>query len=304
VKQAKQTTQTTVISVVNTKGGAGKTTTAANLGGLAAALGQRVLLIDADMQPALTKFFATRSPLGGSGMSQVISRGGVIHDGDIVETAVENLWLLPSNMEDHVQAWLKEREDRLILLKRAVRQPIIRENFDLVIIDTQGAKGELQRCAAMAADLMITPIKPDTLTFSEFITGTLEMLASLNVMSDMVPEMRAGQLAIFINAMTRTTNARMVEENIRERFRQHPSIRLLDTKVPYSTVYEQCRTMRRPVHELGSDSSTSPSHIMHALLHEVMPNLKGLWVPGHGPQVGAEVLDAPASGVSVGQSQG
>ena len=276
---------TTVISVVNTKGGAGKTTTAANLGGLAAALGQRVLLIDADMQPALSKFFSTETPLSkeSPGMNQVISRGGVILDGDIVKTNVENLWLLPSNMEDHIQAWLKEREDRLLLLKRAVRQPIIRENFDLVIIDTQGAKGELQRTAAMAADLMLTPIKPDMLNFSEFITGTLEMLSQLNVMSDLIPEMRAGQLAIFVNAMPRTTNARMVEEAIRDQFRSHPTIRLLDTKIPYSTVYEQCRSLRRPVHELDSDASVTPSLVMHSLLHEVMPNLKGLWLPGHEP---------------------
>jgi chromosome partitioning related protein ParA len=274
------TVSTTVISVVNTKGGAGKTTTAANLGGLAAALGQRVLLIDADMQPALTKFFVIRSPKKSPGMNQVISRGGVILDDDIVETAVPNLWMIPSNMEDHAQAWLKEREDRLILLKRAVRQPIIRDRFDLVIIDTQGAKGELQRTAAMAADVMLTPIKPDMLTYNEFVTGTLEMLGSLNAMSDLLPELRAGQLAIFINAMPRTTNARMVEEQIREQFRAHPSIRLLDTKVPYSTVYEQCRSLRCPVHEID----VVPSVVMHRLLHEVMPNLKGLWLPGHEPQ--------------------
>ena|GEM_PF-6759561 len=121
---------TTVVSVVNTKGGSGKTTTAANLGGLAAALGQRVLLIDADVQPALTKFFDTTRHAH-SGMNEVISRGGVITDQDIVPTSVDNLFLLPSNMQDYVQAWLKQREDRLILLKRAVRQPVMPIACDL-----------------------------------------------------------------------------------------------------------------------------------------------------------------------------
>ncbi|MBS0468290.1 MAG: ParA family protein [Proteobacteria bacterium] len=39
-----------VIGVLATKGGVGKTTIAANLGGLLADIGYRVLLIDADAQ--------------------------------------------------------------------------------------------------------------------------------------------------------------------------------------------------------------------------------------------------------------
>lgn len=41
------------ITVVSTKGGVGKTTLAANLGGLLRDIGLRVLLIDADVQPSL-----------------------------------------------------------------------------------------------------------------------------------------------------------------------------------------------------------------------------------------------------------
>ena len=43
------------ITVVSTKGGVGKTTLAANLGGLLRDIGLRVLLIDADVQPSLTR---------------------------------------------------------------------------------------------------------------------------------------------------------------------------------------------------------------------------------------------------------
>ena len=47
-----------VFGVVATKGGVGKTTIAANLGGLLADIGYRVLLIDADVQPSLSRYFA------------------------------------------------------------------------------------------------------------------------------------------------------------------------------------------------------------------------------------------------------
>ena len=46
-----------VVSVVSTKGGVGKTTVAANLGGLLADAGLRVLLLDLDSQPTLSSYY-------------------------------------------------------------------------------------------------------------------------------------------------------------------------------------------------------------------------------------------------------
>ncbi|WP_243787549.1 ParA family protein, partial [Pseudomonas amygdali] len=46
-----------IVSIISTKGGVGKTTTAANLGGLAADAGVRVLLLDLDVQPTLSSYF-------------------------------------------------------------------------------------------------------------------------------------------------------------------------------------------------------------------------------------------------------
>ena len=69
--------QPVVISVTSTKGGVGKTTTAANLGALLAQHGMSVLLVDADIQPSLSKYFpiTKRAP---HGLSMVITRGGSI----------------------------------------------------------------------------------------------------------------------------------------------------------------------------------------------------------------------------------
>lgn len=47
-----------VVSVISTKGGVGKTTVAANLGGLLADAGLRVLLLDLDSQPTLSSYYA------------------------------------------------------------------------------------------------------------------------------------------------------------------------------------------------------------------------------------------------------
>ena len=55
-----------VVSIISTKGGVGKTTTAANLGGFIADAGLRVLLLDLDVQPTLSSYFTLdlRAPGG------------------------------------------------------------------------------------------------------------------------------------------------------------------------------------------------------------------------------------------------
>ena len=55
-----------VVSIISTKGGVGKTTTAANLGGFIADAGLRVLLLDLDVQPTLSSYFTldVRAPGG------------------------------------------------------------------------------------------------------------------------------------------------------------------------------------------------------------------------------------------------
>jgi chromosome partitioning related protein ParA len=270
---------TTVISVVSTKGGVGKTTLSANIAALVAGLGLKVLAIDGDMQPSLSKYYRVSSQPT-TGLAEIISRGGVIYQSDITETDVPGVDIIMSNMDSQVQAWLRDREDRLVMLKRAVRQPIVQDKYDLVIFDTQGAKGELQRSAAMAADLMFSPVKPDMMSFGEFQTGTLDMLASLNAMSDFSADMRAAPLCLAINCMDRTLNARSITTEILESFRNHPNVRLLNTRIPNATAYELSRTLQRPAHLIDKPGQRriSAYEVMHRLVFELLPHLKGLWV--------------------------
>jgi chromosome partitioning related protein ParA len=67
------------LALVSTKGGVGKTTLAANLGALLADIGLRVLLIDADEKPSLSKFFPLRFQAP-HGLTRVITRGVVTRE--------------------------------------------------------------------------------------------------------------------------------------------------------------------------------------------------------------------------------
>jgi chromosome partitioning related protein ParA len=163
---------------LNSKGGVGKTTLLANLGGLLADMGARTLLVDADPQPSLTKYFdlGYEAP---QGLVEVITGGTVTHRA-ISRTSVSNLDLIRSNDgEAQLQHWLHTRDDRRVRLARALNNPYVRDHYDFILIDTQGAVGPLQTAAAFAADTLISPLPPDTPSIREFRSGTLRVLQRL-----------------------------------------------------------------------------------------------------------------------------
>ena len=272
---------TITISIVSTKGGVGKTTLAANLGGILADFNLRVLLIDADGQSSLSKYYPLDQQAP-NGLHAVMTRGGSIGADCISKTSVNNLDLIVSDDPDgFLQTWLKDREDRLVILKRAMKGPVVRDNYDIVIIDTQGAKGELQKTAAMAADLMISPINPAILSAREFASGTVAMLESLNRMADMSAEFRSGDLYALIYAQENTNDARTIADLIRQEFqdfRTSHRVRVMDAVVPRSTIYPAAATAQSPVHRMEQRAKVNAYEVMHQLVWELFPNLKGTYV--------------------------
>jgi chromosome partitioning related protein ParA len=287
----------TIIAVVSTKGGVGKTTLTANLGGILAAFGMRVLLIDADVQPSLSKYFviAQSAP---QGLSAVIRRGGSILEDSISQTTIPNLDLVYSDDPDgSLQEWLSGREDRLIILRRAMRTSLILERYNVVLIDTQGAAGRLQNTAAMAADFMISPIKPDMLSASEFATGTLNMLTELNRMADISPELHSGDLYAVINDHERTTNSRDITSSIRLQFAGHKKVRVLATQIPHAAAYPAAMTQQRPVHAHGRNREPNSAWAtMHRLAWELFPELNEIYVD----EVDASPVDDDGADNAVG----
>src|SRR6185436_21101148 len=96
-------------TVISTKGGVGKTTLTANLGALLADLGLRVLLVDADVQPSLSKYFPTALAAPSGGLTDVIVRGDVTAT-CITPTHYPNLDIvLSDDPEGKLPHWLLNR---------------------------------------------------------------------------------------------------------------------------------------------------------------------------------------------------
>ena len=115
-------------TVTSTKGGVGKTTLTANLGALLADMGLRVLLIDADVQPSLSKYFplAVRETGGRTDRGDRARPGhAVVHHGDVcIRTSTS--WS-PTTPRAIFRNWLLNRIDRGFRLRFALQSPAVAE---------------------------------------------------------------------------------------------------------------------------------------------------------------------------------
>ena len=138
-----------VLTVCSTKGGVGKTTTTANLGGFLADAGQRVLLIDADIQPTLSSYYPL-TQRADAGLHQLITTGNIAES--ISKTAIPGLDIVISDdPEGIVENWILHTPDGRVRMRHALRDLT---DYDVVLVDTQGAVGPLQDVGVLAGDLL------------------------------------------------------------------------------------------------------------------------------------------------------
>lgn len=266
-------------TVTSTKGGVGKTTLTANLGALLADMGLRVLLIDADVQPSLSKYFplATAKPL--AGLTEVIVRGEVTNQ-CITPTLYRNLDIVVSDdPEGNLPHWLLNRIDRGFRLRFALQSPAVVGAYDCVLMDTQGAIGPLQDAAVLAADILVSPITPEILSAREFKDGTMELLDRLEPGSALGATL--GPMKAVIYRQDRTADARTIASGIRDDFiKLKGRVSVLETVVPHAKAYKEAATLRIPVHrhERKREGVTpSASTVMHQLAWELIPSLLGVY---------------------------
>ncbi len=165
-----------IIAIANQKGGCGKTTTAINLSACLAKRDRRVLLIDIDPQGHSTLGYNIKTEEIGLSIYHVL-REGLLLDDIILNTALQNVKLAPSNVilstiEQDI-AYFSEKESRL---HNAVGK--LRRGFDYVIIDCPPNLGLLSINALRAAGEVIIPL--DSSFFSlhglSKLLETIEML--------------------------------------------------------------------------------------------------------------------------------
>lgn len=147
--------KSTVVAVINQKGGVGKTTTAVNLATAIAAVGKKVLVLDLDPQGNATTGFGMSK-----GRNLQSSYGvliGMTDARDVVEkTYVEGLYLMPSTIDlSAAEIELFSMPDRDNMLKKAIENL----DYDYIFIDCPPGFGFININALNAADKIIIPLQ-------------------------------------------------------------------------------------------------------------------------------------------------
>ncbi|MEO9871845.1 ParA family protein [Ekhidna sp.] len=147
----------TTISIVNQKGGTGKTTTSINLGSALTKLGQKVLILDMDSQGNLGYSVGLDD---GETISDVFEGNAQIQD--IIQDR-EGMDIIPSDMRlVDIELSLIEMDDRHKVLDSYLSK--ISKKYDYVLIDCPPSLSILAVNALYASDKVIVPMLLEVLS--------------------------------------------------------------------------------------------------------------------------------------------
>ena len=146
-----------VVSIINQKGGVGKTTTAVSLAAAVGAKGYKVLLADIDPQGNTTSGYGIQRK-GLTATSYELLINSTEAKNAVIQTKYQGVDVIPSNMNlAGAELEMAALEGRESLLKKAIAP--IQENYDFVFFDCPPSLGLITLNALTASDTFIVPIQ-------------------------------------------------------------------------------------------------------------------------------------------------
>lgn len=167
-----------IFSIVNQKGGVGKTTTAVNLAAALAMLEKKVLLIDADPQGNASTGFGISLSQRQKTIYEILIGECDIYQA-LVPTKISNLKIITSTVDlSACEIELVNVEKREYLLRRALKKII--HDFDYILIDCPPSLGILTINSLVASDSVLIPMQCEFFS----LEGLSHLLTTLDLIKD------------------------------------------------------------------------------------------------------------------------
>ena len=264
---------TKIYTLVNQKGGVGKTTSAINIGAYLGYFGQKVLLVDIDSQANATSSLGVDKATVKNGTYEVLIGNTTVLP-NILHNPRLKISLLPSSPAlAGAEVELIDMENRETRLKKALEP--IKDRYDYILIDCPPSLSLLTINGLVAAqDGVLIPVQCEYLALEGLgqLTQTIE-----RVKSSMYKELTVrGVVMTMFDGRTRL--AMDVVNEVRKHFPQ----KVLDTIIPRSVRIAEAPSYGQPITVYAPESSAAMAYM--ALTKEILaqdginipePNAKG-----------------------------
>ena len=230
-----------VWTVVNQKGGVGKTTTTVSLGGLLAEKGKRVLMIDTDPHASLSYYFGIDAEAGSHSVYDIFIKSSGITADNVLDclgsTKLDNLYVLPATMAlATLDRTMGSEQGMGLVLTKALAT--IQDEFDVAIIDCPPVLGVLMVNALAACDKVIVPTQTEYLA----LKGLDRMIRTMEIMGRSLD--KSFDTVIIPTMFDKRTNAALAS---RKRLMSDYGDRVWTGVIPVDTHFRDASLVQLPI---------------------------------------------------------
>lgn len=251
-----------VISIVNQKGGVGKTTTAVNLGAFLAKKRKKVLIIDLDPQGNATSGYGfDKTELENTVYDLLVNEEEI--STVIASTSVKNVDMCPTNINlAGAEVELVSAISRETILRRAI-EPVL-DKYDFIIIDCPPSLGLLTINALAACEGVIVPIQGEYYA----LEGLTQLIDTINMIKKKLNP-SIGILGVVITMHDRRTQlTKQVVEEVQKYFGD----KVFNTFIPRNVRLAEAPSHGQTIDEYDAKSKGSLAY--QALANEVIKRTK------------------------------